>query len=153
MDIGKALTLHITMSNRSIKLHRRRLKYKIFDNEELIVCSPYYRWIQKQCSWNKGSTENYNQVGTDKEDNIWTQIKRFIAKSKFVDSTGLISSERSSCSHSALWLSSSGHFLRTHRSLITTLGINAMMTLVTMITVMTKITKIPWNVKIIKSLH
>ena len=34
------------------------------------------------------------------------------------------------------------HFLRTHRSLITTLSINAMMTLVTMISIMTKITKI-----------
>ena len=35
----------------------------------------------------------------------------------------------------------SGHFLNTHRSLITTLSINAMMTLVTVITMMTKTTK------------
>ena len=34
------------------------------------------------------------------------------------------------------------HFLTTHRSLTTTLSINAMMTLVTMISIMTKITKI-----------
>ena len=34
------------------------------------------------------------------------------------------------------------HFLNTHRSLITTLSINAMMTLLTMISLMTKITKI-----------
>ena len=34
----------------------------------------------------------------------------------------------------------SGHFLNTHQSLMTTLSINAMMTLVTMITMMTKIT-------------
>ena len=34
------------------------------------------------------------------------------------------------------------HFLNTHRSLITTLSINAMMTLLTMISMMTKITKI-----------
>ena len=40
---------------------------------------------------------------------------------------------RSSCSHNVLWLSA-GHFLRTHRSSITTLSINAVMTLVTMIT-------------------
>ena len=35
----------------------------------------------------------------------------------------------------------STHFLNTHRSLITTLSINAMMTLVTVITMMTKTTK------------
>ena len=34
------------------------------------------------------------------------------------------------------------HFLRTHRSLITTLSIDAMKTFVTMITMMTKITQI-----------
>ena len=34
------------------------------------------------------------------------------------------------------------HFLRTHRSSITTKSINAMMTLVTLITMMTKITRI-----------
>ena len=34
------------------------------------------------------------------------------------------------------------HFLRTHRSLIITLSINAIMTVVTMISMMTKITKI-----------
>ena len=41
----------------------------------------------------------------------------------------------------------SSHFLNTHRSLITTLSIDAMMTLLTVISMMTKITQITWNVK------
>ena len=48
----------------------------------------------------------------------------------------------SSYSHSALRLSA-GHFLRTHRSLITTLSINAMMSLVTMMTMITMIPERP----------
>ena len=42
---------------------------------------------------------------------------------------------------------SSTHFLNTHRSLITTLSIDAVMTLLTVISMMTKITEITWNVK------
>ena len=42
---------------------------------------------------------------------------------------------------------SSTHFLNTHRSLITTMSIDAVMTLLTVISMKTKITEITWNVK------